>query len=289
MTKRLSKLFIILAVVFLLTPAEVSISSPLIITHSSSMPPISFINDEGEPDGLLIDFWNEWSRQSGIDIKFKLLPWKNSVQQTIDGDADINAGMYYSSSRAREMIFGDYIFHIQGGLFAAKDMVGSKILNRKESCGVIKGGYSKIFMQEKYPFTPLIIYNSAWDMYHAAAEGRLKLFVADFPVAAYQLHTLGITDRFQCLQKLYTRDIYPTVSKRNPKLIKRINLYIAAIPRKRKKAILQKWLDLKGKDDNHRRTAGIVTGLVLLVMGYLHRTQIMVALKALKGKIFTQA
>lgn len=285
MTKLFRNIFTLLAVMLITIPAETASTAPLVITHSSSMPPLSFINDEGKPDGLLIDFWNAWAKKSGTAISFKLQPWKESIYAVVSGHADINAGMYYSQDRSEKMLFGDYIYHMQGGLFASDDFVGMNPLGGKENCGVIKGGYAKIFMMEQHPFTPLTLFNTAWDMFHAAAEGRVSLFAADYPVAIYQMNKLGISDRFKCIQKLYTRDLHPTVSKNNQELVNQINLHMAAIPKKTKEAILRKWLDVDSSENNLGRNAIGITGLVLLIMGYLHRAQIKIAIETLKEKL----
>ncbi|WP_419780471.1 transporter substrate-binding domain-containing protein [Maridesulfovibrio sp.] len=285
MTKLFRNIFTILAALSILIPTTPAFSSSLIVTHSSSMPPLSFINDEGQPDGLLIDFWKEWARYSGVEIIFQLQPWKKAINAVVTGEADINAGMYYSLARSETMEFGDYIYHMQGGLFASDDFVGMHPLDGKENCGVIKGDYAKIFMMEQHPFTPLTLFNSAWDMFRAAAEGRLRLFAADYPVAIYQMNKMGISDRFKCIKKLYTRNLHPTVGKHNKDLVKIINLNMAAIPKKDKEAIFRKWLDIDSSENSLGRNAIGIVGLVLLIMGYLHRTQIKVAIETLKKKL----
>ncbi|NDV21589.1 transporter substrate-binding domain-containing protein [Desulfovibrio sp. JC022] len=288
MTTSIKHIFATIAAVSIILTAEVATSSPLIVTHSSSMPPLAFINNKGKPDGVLIDLWKEWSEQSGTEIKFRLQPWKTAVQDTISGKASINGGMFYSKSRAEKMLYGDYIFHFKGGLFAARNINEKTILNGGESCGVIKEGYAKIFMEHHHPYTPLMLFDSAHAMYTAAAEGRLKIFVADCPVALYQMNKFGITDLFKNVQELYTRELYPTVSKNNPGLVKLINKNMAAIPPERKRTIINKWLDLPDREQNHHKTADITVTLVLLLMSYLYRNEIKAVLNAFKNKITKQ-
>ncbi|WP_415718439.1 transporter substrate-binding domain-containing protein [Maridesulfovibrio sp.] len=285
MTKLYRKIFTTLAVIFISLPVNLVASSPLIITHSSSMPPLAFTNDDGQPAGLLIDFWKEWAQNSGTEIVFKLQPWKESVNAVITGKADINAGMYYSFARSEKMLYGDYIYHMQGGLFASDDFVGMHSLDGRENCGVIKGDYAKTFMTEQHPFTPLILFNSAWDMFQAAAEGRLRLFAADYPVAIYQMNKLGIADRFKCIKILYTRNLHPTVSKGNKDLVNKINQNMAAIPSKKKEAILSRWLDIDSDSTSLGRYAIGFAGLTLLIMLLLHRTQVKIVLETIKKKL----
>lgn len=278
-----------LAAMLVIFSTGIAASSPIIITHSSSMPPLAFINGNGKPDGVLIDFWKEWAKQAGKEIEFKLQPWKKSVQETANGKADINAGMFYSKKRAERMCYGDYIFHFKGGLFASQKIIKNNKINKGESCGVIKSGYAKIFMERHHPYTPLTLFNSAWEMYNAAAEERLNMFVADYPVAVYQMNEFDITDSFQLIQELYTRDLYPTVSKNNPELIKVININMASISPEKKQAIMNKWLNLAAKGKSQRRIAGAIALLAFLMMTYLHRNEIRAALKIIRNKFTGQS
>ncbi|MGL4794749.1 MAG: sensor domain-containing diguanylate cyclase, partial [Aeromonas jandaei] len=38
---------------------------PLVITNSKAWQPFSYINESGQPDGLLIDLWREYARVTG--------------------------------------------------------------------------------------------------------------------------------------------------------------------------------------------------------------------------------
>jgi ABC-type amino acid transport substrate-binding protein len=249
------------------------------------MPPLAFVNKEGAPDGVLIDFWKEWAKQVEVEIKFKLQPWKEAVQDTVNGKADINGGMFYSESRAKRLLYGDYLFQIKGSLFATPDVIVDDNIAEGQSCGVIKADYSKIFMEEHYPYTQLMLFNSAPEMFTAAAEGRVKVFVADYPVAIYIMNELGITKSFECIKDLYTRNLYPTVGKQNPDLVNKINLNMAAIPQKRKKMIVSKWLDFTPGSEDLRKNAGIIVFLVLVSMAYIHRNEIKTAINFFKNKL----
>ncbi|WP_320169207.1 transporter substrate-binding domain-containing protein [Maridesulfovibrio sp.] len=236
---------LIIAILLLATaiPAP-AVSSPLVITHSSGMPPLSFINSNGDADGIIIDLWKEWSKHSGIEVSFDLKDWPGVLSAAITGQADIIGGLFYSKERAEKLVYGDYLFHMKGALFASKKIIEKNGLNMQETvCGVLKGGYGKDFMQKVYPYTPLMIFNSIEDMFKLVAEGRLKTFVVDLPVGAYQLNHLGLDDSFECIREMYTRELYPASGYSKSGLIKTINKYMAAIPKKEKEYIIEKWLN----------------------------------------------
>ena len=55
-------------------------SKPIIIANSATWPPFSFLDHNGQPQGLLIDLWNEWAKENNHDVKFKLVDWNESLE-----------------------------------------------------------------------------------------------------------------------------------------------------------------------------------------------------------------
>ena len=116
MLKRFRDIFLLLAVIVFLPPLSTGYAAPLTITMSSEMPPLSFINNEGEPDGLLVEFWEKWAEKSDTEITFKLQSWRKTVEDTASQKNYIHGGLFYSAKRARNLLFGDYNFPMEGAL-----------------------------------------------------------------------------------------------------------------------------------------------------------------------------
>ncbi len=256
--------------------APVVFASPLKIIHSASMPPLSFINEEGNADGILIDLWKEWSKKSGSDVSFELTNWKEAMSMTGRNPDTINGGLFYSPDRAEQLIFGNCLFSMRGALFTDNQNDGlSKLDMQNTICGVIKGGYSKIYMETNFPFTALMLFDSAKELFKTAAEGRIKMFVADYPVAMYQLKKFKINDKFKCQKILYSRELYPAVHHQNQKLLGRINYFMTAIPKSRRQEIIKKWMPLPDERYWHITTVIILTFLTILIFAFMQRQRIM--------------
>lgn len=284
MYKKAAKLLITLTILIGVTMiSKASIADTLKISHSSFMPPLSFINDKGQADGFLIDLWKEWSKQSGIAVTFELQEWQKALDATMRGETDINGGLFYSRERAEKLIFGDYLLHLKGGLFAAKELTKTKSIDTDNTiCGVITGSYAKKHMNENYLFTPLMLFDSAEEMFMTIAAGRLKLFAVDCPVAAQQMNQFKLEDSFECIQILYARDIYPAVSKSNPKLINTINEYMAAIPKAQKQKLMKKWLNSETEDHWHTNAIAVLLVLSLTILIFTNRLKLIKFIKYLK-------
>jgi hypothetical protein len=82
-------------------------SKPIIIANSATWPPFSFLDNNGQPQGLLIDLWNEWARENNHDVKFKLVDWNESLELIRTEEADIPAGLFKTENRESYMDFSD--------------------------------------------------------------------------------------------------------------------------------------------------------------------------------------
>lgn len=60
----------------------------LIIANSKAWKPYSYIDDQGKPSGILIDFWLAFGQVNNVDIEFKLMDWNDSLEAVKYGKAD---------------------------------------------------------------------------------------------------------------------------------------------------------------------------------------------------------
>ena len=108
------KLFFLFCTAFFLPPilslpafGAKTTSKPIIIANSATWPPFSFLDSNGQPQGLLIDLWNEWARENNHDVKFKLVDWNESLELIRTEEADIHAGLFKTENRESDMDFSD--------------------------------------------------------------------------------------------------------------------------------------------------------------------------------------
>ena len=65
--------------VILFTPvSRAELPKRITVAHSASWTPYAFRNAEGEPEGLLIDFWRLFGEKNGVEVAFKLVDWQDS-------------------------------------------------------------------------------------------------------------------------------------------------------------------------------------------------------------------
>ena len=62
------------------------------MVHSNSTPPLSYVGLNGDPEGLVVDYWKAWSSASGNAITFVQAEWPETLEMVRDGRADIHGG-----------------------------------------------------------------------------------------------------------------------------------------------------------------------------------------------------
>ncbi|SDK85411.1 ABC-type amino acid transport substrate-binding protein [Maridesulfovibrio ferrireducens] len=277
--------FLIIATLFFITQNTLLASAAqLTISHSASMPPLSFLDDNGNPQGIIIDIWQLWSEETGIDVVFKLSNWDQALTSVANGDTDVHGGLFYTKERADKLHYSDKFFNFSGGLFVSKKLTDFKIDNLDNlNCGVIKEDFSKKFMEDNFPYVSLVIYDSCNKLIEAATQDRVQTFIADFPVAMHHLNKLGAENNFS-YYKLFTKPIRPAVSKKHIDKLKPIVAGMNSIPKIKMERIIHKWLTLEKTSPGWTIPATVILlGIAFILILLFHKTDILRVLRSKKN------
>lgn len=80
----------------------------LLVSLPNNMEPYSYLTKNGDPAGLLIDFWMLWSATNSIPIEFVLADYERSIQFVNDDIADIHGGLSIFDADPKLSTFGFY-------------------------------------------------------------------------------------------------------------------------------------------------------------------------------------
>jgi len=219
----------------------------LVVANSKAWKPFSYIDDSGEPQGLLVDIWKEYARVNDVDVIFILTDWDESVQLVRSGKADVHAGLLWSESRDLFLDFLDGVVEIDTQLFFSADYLGTDVEHFLQSgeLGVVTGGYEESYIREKYPHVKLISYTNNEVMLSSAFSGEINAFVADFQVANFYLYTSSQPSSFSPVKHLYTAQIKPAVREGAHKLRIELETGMSNISDVDLQRILRKWLHVE--------------------------------------------
>lgn len=184
----------------------------LIVANSKAWKPFSYLTPDGEPQGILIDFWREYSVRNDVHVKFLLLDWEESLLAVKEGRADVHAGLIYSEARSQYLNFGTVIMPIDTQLYVNKDVFGLDINSVLEGesameIGVVRGGFEEHFIRKRYPNAAVKLYSNNDAMLDAVAKKKVFLFVADTQVSNFYMATTPEPVAFLPAVHLYSKNL----------------------------------------------------------------------------------
>lgn len=220
---------------------------PIIITNSKAWQPFSYINESGQPDGLLIDLWREYARVTGQKIEFRLVDWQGSLDQLHEGKADVHAGLLWSPERDKLFDYGRPLAQLDSQLFFSSELRGTDVhyYLLHETVGVVAGGYEEYYARRYFPGTRLQTFNDNDTLLAAAFRGDIKAFIADLQVANFYIYTSDDPTRFIPVRHLYTDQIRFAVKKGDLALLNRLEEGFAKLKESDRERIIRKWMHVE--------------------------------------------
>ncbi|MCZ4335084.1 sensor domain-containing diguanylate cyclase [Aeromonas hydrophila] len=219
----------------------------MIVTNSKAWQPFSYINEEGQPDGLLIDLWREYGRVTGRPIQFKLVDWQTSLDLVRTGEADVHGGLLWSPERNPLYDYGQGLSRLDAQLFFANSLRGTDVnyYLQHESVGVVAGGYEEYYARKHFPTTHLQTFSDNDAMLRAAFSGELDAFIADLQVANFYIYTSADPSRFIPVRHLYNDEIRFAVAKGNQALLQELELGFSRLGVADRERIIRKWMHIE--------------------------------------------
>ncbi|BDM64340.1 sensor domain-containing diguanylate cyclase [Shewanella sp. NFH-SH190041] len=230
-------------------PAELASHPPkqLIVTNAASWKPFSYVDDEGQARGMLIDLWKLYGRVNHVNITFKLTTLSHSVDLVKHGQADVQGGVLWSKPQAKFMEFGPGLVKIDTQLYIEKQYISCRPsqLFRRQWLGVVKGGYEQSYVAENMPWAMLKSYSTYSGMMAAAEDGDIAGFVADWHVANFYLYKGDNPNAFLPVKHLYHSALRPAVYADNELLLEQIQAGFNAIPEDDIERVYRKWTQVE--------------------------------------------
>lgn len=238
----------------------------LVVSQDAAWPPFSYLDDAGEPRGLLIDLWRAIGERSGTPIRFRLVDWNESLEALKSGEADLHGGLFESLERREYLDFSNELLPLGASLFVSSWISVSSLEELPDlAVGVTRGGYEESFLRQHYPTLELAVYPNNQRMVEAALAGEILAFVADYPVGMFLLHQLDAKEAFHGVSTLYTNTLMAAVPKGEVERLDWINTALAALDGHERERIIQKWI---GRDrvvpDWFYPFVGLLVGLWLV-------------------------
>lgn len=246
---------------------------PLIVTGSSTWKPFSYINEQGQPDGIMVDYWRLYGEKNKIDVEFHLKPWSESLDYASNTPDVIHGGLGYTSERASELVFSHELplKRYDVYLFVRKELPFDD-LNFLESAivGTVNQSTKHEFLNAHVPEQNTRIFPTFGSLNMAAYRGEIDVFIDDLSSAMYDMRSTGHVGLFTPRRKLYSFPLHFAINKQQKHKLSALEKGVAKIDRKDVQAIYEKWFAdtelQKAVTSISRSTKQIVFTVILLLL-----------------------
>lgn len=250
-----------LTIFFLMSLVAQDMPEKVVVAYNEDHPPLKFQNQKGEADGIIIDIWKLWSKKTGVEVVFKKGTLLKTIEMVKNGEADINAGLFYTKKRDESLDYSKKSFYkIDYHVFTHNTLNVVKDIN--ESKAYIYGicdDYTKVYMQKNFPGIFVRAYKDYPSIYNAALKKReINTFISPKITYDYYLLKNDLENRFGFSAKnsVFRENYLAAVKQGNTKLLKLINHGFSKINSSEVAKIERRWIKapIKNKLDKNRET-----------------------------------
>lgn len=218
-------LFCLLAAQHSGAAASPQLPERLVIANSASWVPYSFLDQNGEPRGILIDLWRLFAERNKIEVEFTLVDWEDSIELVRIGKADLHGGLIETETRKEVLhFFPTEIFRIRTLVFIDEGMEPQDLARLAGiPIGVVAATTEEEFLRVNFSNLSLKTYPNSRIMVESALSGEIQVFVADYPSGYYHLISMEALNRFATGPTLFTRPIFAATKKGDSDLLATID------------------------------------------------------------------
>ena len=175
---------------------------------------------DGEPTGLLVDFWNLWAKKNGYIVEYEFFPWEETLLVTKNGEVDFHSG----TTKDRDwMQASDVIYEIRTGLFVKRNStITIKRDLKNKRVGAIDQYYGSLLSDT----AEIVLFDEYAPMVEALKSGEIDALIDDVEAMRYFFIKTGQMNHFKMLEDKYLQfnnKIYAITNKKNTPLLRQIN------------------------------------------------------------------
>ncbi|MGL5336756.1 MAG: transporter substrate-binding domain-containing diguanylate cyclase [Enterovibrio sp.] len=219
----------------LLAPVAMAEKGTLTVVGSSAWVPFSFVNAQGKPDGIMVDFWRSYAQHNDVDVKFHLSTWHESLDYVQNNADAIHGSLAYTPSDSKGLLFSNEL------PLAYKKIVLFVRKGKASEDESISSGRKDSFLLADPHKNDITIYDTYKELFQAAFSGEINAFISDFSSAQYNMRQQNKLDDFIVKKLICTLPFRFAVARNAQHNVHEIEEGIQNIPIQEILAIYQKW------------------------------------------------
>lgn len=215
--------------------------------------PHYFINNENQPEGMMVDIWRLWADKQKVNIEFVPLNFQQTLRQVESGQVDIHAGLFTSEIRAKVLDFSSAFFRQSRHLFLHRSIANIKDISQLApyAIGVVEGSSHIISLLQEFPNISLKYFPNRNALYQAAINGDVLVVTGVEKLSKNYSNYNALNQQFPMFNRIayISSDYSGAVAKGNQVLLELIEQGMSKITPKEMTDIQRKWLVID-KSDN---------------------------------------
>jgi PAS domain S-box-containing protein len=233
--------------------------------------PYSFRSDKDELQGILIDQWRAWERQTGIAVDIEAMDWVEALQRTRAGEFDVIDSIFETAARREFFDFSSAYTLVEASIFFRNDISGITDVQSLKGFPVgVKAGDQHIEQLKANGVTTVVEFRRNDEIVEAAAQRKISVFVMDDPSAFYFLNKMGIASDFRHSAPVFRDELRRAVRKGEMNLLRTVSQGFAAIEPGALRRIDEKWFGSTiGGYGRYLTDAGYAAAALILIVAGL--------------------
>jgi len=222
-------------------------SQTLLLSFFTQTAPFMAVSPTGKPQGLFIDLWRLWAKESGIDIEFIAQSRTKQLTMLKDGDVDIHIG-YSAGSFDNQLQIATQIYGVYSGVFVSKSIKNIYAMAdlKGKTIGVLKDSLYLTNLQKQFPNINIEVFSTLYEMLNAGELGAIDAMIGSEEFLNARLIQSNLQSSFYQLKNVsFPAPVFSLVQKNNDKLIELIKEGFESIPVEKLIALERNWLNHK--------------------------------------------
>ncbi|MPY24125.1 transporter substrate-binding domain-containing protein [Shewanella psychropiezotolerans] len=211
--------------------------------------PYQFVDEQGEPSGVLVDMWKEWSKQTATPVMFVSRHWTDALDQLADGDADLHIGMAVTQSRSDKFVFAQALTHVSTYLYLHQDLPQRLTFEAlgPYQVGIVSGSSHETELLKLSSKMRFKRYKNRHELLEGVLRGEVKVFAGMQGYLRDKKINKQIISLFPLSRRILIKQVpmRPALNKSDTKLLRQVNAGFAAIDKGRFDAIEEHWIGIK--------------------------------------------
>jgi ABC-type amino acid transport substrate-binding protein len=155
----------------------------LVISCEKDFPPYSMLTPQGDPTGIVIDFWRLWSKKTGRTVEFRVLDRSEILQALITEQVDIHSAMVAPGKLDPQLTLSQPFYQIHSRLFFRADRTIDHLDDTAgQPIAAVRDSPTATWFIRNRPDSPLRLFDTEEEIVLAAAQGEIDIFAGPFTV-----------------------------------------------------------------------------------------------------------